>query len=63
MYFGLLFWLCAWACYLENIFSLVFVFLFVVYMTQFQIKPEEKMLESDFGKEYLLYKNRVCRWL
>lgn len=63
MYTGLLFGLFAWACYLDNPLSLLLVFAFSLYMTRFQIKPEERILKSIFGKEYALYKNRVRRWL
>ncbi len=63
MYVGLLFGLFTWACYLDNFFSLLFVFIFFVYMTLFQIKPEERILESIFGKEYEDYKKQARRWL
>jgi protein-S-isoprenylcysteine O-methyltransferase Ste14 len=63
MYLGLLFCLFSWACFLDNFYSLIFVFLYLLYMTQFQIRPEEKTLESIFGKNYGFYKKRVHRWL
>jgi len=63
MYLGLLFCLLSWACFLDNFYSLVFVLIYPLYMTQFQIKPEERMLESIFGKEYETYKKEVRRWL
>jgi len=63
MYVGLLFSLFSWACFLDNIFSLLFVLIFPLYITQFQIKPEERMLESIFSKDYEFYKKRVRRWL
>ncbi|MBF0469291.1 MAG: isoprenylcysteine carboxylmethyltransferase family protein [Desulfamplus sp.] len=63
MYTGLFFVLVAWGCFLDNIFSLLFVFVFLLYMTRFQIKPEERVLESIFGKDYRLYKEQVRRWL
>ncbi|MBT3487212.1 MAG: isoprenylcysteine carboxylmethyltransferase family protein [Desulfobacula sp.] len=63
MYTGLLFVLIAWSCFLDNLFSLLFVFAYLLYMTQFQIKPEERVLESIFGKNYNNYKERVRRWL
>ncbi len=63
MYLGLLFLLIAWAAYLSNLFSLIVVFGFVVWMNRFQIVPEEKALESKFGGDYLEYKRRVRRWL
>jgi protein-S-isoprenylcysteine O-methyltransferase Ste14 len=63
MYTGLLFVLIAWGCFLGSLFSLLFIFVFLLYMTQFQIKPEERVLESIFGEDYNNYKERVRRWL
>ena len=63
MYLGLLLALFSWACCLDNLYTLLFVVLFPLYMTRFQIKPEERLLESNFGKDYALYKTRVRRWL
>ena len=36
---------------------------FVFYMNRFQIQPEERILESIFGKKFSAYKKRVRRWL
>ena len=63
MYLGLLFILFSWTCNLDNLYSLIFVLFFHWYMTQFQIKPEERALQSIFGKAYDFYKERVPRWL
>ncbi|MBY0423628.1 MAG: isoprenylcysteine carboxylmethyltransferase family protein [Parvularculaceae bacterium] len=37
--------------------------LFVITLTELQIKPEEKALEAKFGEDYRAYKKRVRRWL
>lgn len=63
MYLSLLLYLLAWAVYLSSWPAVVFLPLFVLYMTQFQIKPEERTLSTLFGAEYMLYKERVRRWL
>ncbi|CAH0535501.1 hypothetical protein VST7929_03071 [Vibrio stylophorae] len=42
--------------------ALVVVF-FVVYLTYFQIKPEERLLASRFQQPYLDYCQRVRRWI
>lgn len=36
---------------------------FVIYITLFQIKPEEAALDSKFGQSYADYKERVRRWI
>jgi protein-S-isoprenylcysteine O-methyltransferase Ste14 len=63
MYLSLLLYLIAWAVYLENWLALVFVPLFVIYMNEFQIKPEERAMETLFGPHYAEYKARVRRWV
>ena len=63
MYVALFALLVAWGIWLEDGLSLFLCSLFVPYMTRFQIKPEEKVLESLFGDDYLVYKNKVSRWL
>jgi protein-S-isoprenylcysteine O-methyltransferase Ste14 len=35
----------------------------VLYITRFQIIPEERVLTSLFGAEYEAYKGRVRRWV
>ena len=63
MYLSLLLYLLAWAAYLANWLSALLVPVFVVYINEFQIKPEERALSSLFGPEYAAYKERVRRWL
>jgi len=63
MYVGFVFWLFAWACFLNNLFTLAVVAGFVVYMTKYQIKPEEKALSGIFGQEYRDFMQSVKRWL
>ncbi len=63
MYVGLLLILIAWAVYLASIFAGVIVIGFVIYMTEFQIKPEERALQARFGADYLDYLEHVRRWL
>lgn len=63
MYVGLLFLLLAWAAFLWSAWSLLGLFLFVAYVTRFQIVPEERVLAALFGNEYAAYKTRVRRWL
>jgi protein-S-isoprenylcysteine O-methyltransferase Ste14 len=63
MYVGLLLALLAWAVFLANPFAVLWVVLFVLYITRFQIIPEERVLASLFGAEYEAYKGGVCRWV
>ena len=43
--------------------GLIFTALFILFITNFQIKPEEKAMQKIFGEEFLSYKNKVRRWL
>ena len=63
MYLGLAFVLAGWAMYLANLAALLMVPAFVVYMTQFQIKPEERALQAKFGPGFVDYMAAVRRWL
>lgn len=63
MYVGLACCVLAWGLYLRNFAALLCIIIFVAYMTQFQIKPEERALQEKFGDEYTSYKSRVRRWL
>jgi len=63
MYLGMLLVLLGYAVNLAALSSYLTLGLFVVYMNQFQIKPEERHLEQKFGADYSDYKNKVRRWL
>ena len=63
MYVGLLLVLVAWAAFLAAPWALVGPLAFVIYMSRFQIRPEERVLESKFGKPYEDYRAKVRRWL
>lgn len=63
MYLGVALILVGWAMYLANIAALLVVPAFVAYMTQFQIKPEERALLKKFGRTYTEYTASVGRWI
>jgi len=63
MYLGLLLILLGWAVYLSNALALALVPGFVLYMTLFQIRPEERALASRFGPAFAEYRARVRRWI
>ena len=62
MYLGLLCWLAAWACYLGGAWVWAGPIVLVVWLTRFQIMPEERLLRARFGDEYVVYCQRVRRW-
>jgi protein-S-isoprenylcysteine O-methyltransferase Ste14 len=63
MYLGMVLVLFAWAVYLSSIWSLLGPVLFTLYITRFQIIPEERALDRLFGAPFAAYKKRVRRWL
>ena len=63
MYLGLLLILIAWAVFLSSGWALLGAAAFVLYMTRFQIAPEERALSKLFSNEYASYKASVRRWL
>jgi protein-S-isoprenylcysteine O-methyltransferase Ste14 len=63
MYLGFLLALTGWAVYLSNAAAALLLPAFVAYMTQYQIKPEERALLAKFGSEFAQYMSRVRRWL
>lgn len=63
MYLGVFFLLFAWGIYLDNSLALLAAFIFPLYITVFQIRPEERYLEDKFGEEYRQYRQKVRRWL
>jgi len=63
MYLGLALMLLGWAIYLTNLVALLLVPAFIAYMTQFQIRPEERALLAKFGSGFADYMAAVRRWL
>ncbi len=63
MYLGLVLILLGWALYLSHLLAFVCVVFFVVYITRFQIQPEERMMAKKFGKHYQAYLAKVRRWI
>ena len=63
MYVGLLLTLSAWAMFLANPFAVLWVVVYVTYITRYQIIPEERVLTSLFGAEYEAYRGKVRRWI
>ena len=63
IYLGMAVVLIAWAAFLANLPALALVFVFVLYITRFQIVPEERALSARFGAAYAAYKAQVRRWM
>jgi len=63
MYVGLSLVVLGWAAFLCSAVALVGPVAFVLYISRFQIAPEERVLSSKFGAAYEEYTARVRRWL
>ncbi len=63
IYLGMAIILTAWVVFLESWLAVIGVFLFIGFITQYQIKPEEGALEKIFGDAYVRYRKNVRRWL
>ena len=63
MYLGLLLLLLGAAIYLRNVLSLLALPAFVIYMNRFQILPEERQMQKQFGPTYEAYTAQVRRWI
>ena len=63
MYLGMALILLGLSLKFNLIGGLIFTALFILFITNFQIKLEEKAMQKIFGEEFLSYKNKVRRWL
>ena len=63
MYAAVALSLVALTVYLGDALSLTGVVAFVLYITEFQIKPEERILKEKFGVPYKTYLSLVRRWI
>ncbi|NDD31235.1 MAG: isoprenylcysteine carboxylmethyltransferase family protein [Proteobacteria bacterium] len=63
MYVSLTLLLCTQAAWLGSPWAWVGPVFFVVFITRFQIIPEERMLTDRFGDAYIDWCGRVRRWL
>jgi len=63
MYLGLSLILLSLVIWLGSALNVAVWFLFVWYITLFQIIPEEKALEEVFPETFSLYRSRVRRWI
>lgn len=63
MYVGLTLVLLGWALYLSHYLAFIILPVFVIYMTRFQIEPEERAMTRLFGTAYQSYRAKVRRWI
>lgn len=63
MYVGFTLILAGWATFLANLGATLVLPICVFYLTQFQIKPEERMLLKKFGEPFADYMAKVRRWV
>ena len=63
MYVALTSLLCALAAWLNQPLAIAGPLLFALYLTRFQIIPEERVLTQKFGAAYDDYRRTVRRWL
>jgi protein-S-isoprenylcysteine O-methyltransferase Ste14 len=63
MYLGLTALLLAWASYLAAPWAILGPVLFVLFITRFQIMPEERVMRAKFGSAYETYCKNVRRWI
>ena len=63
MYLAIAIVLFAWMIALGNILNIFILWLFIWYISKFQIKPEEAALTKLFGDDYIKYCSVVRRWI
>lgn len=63
MYLGMAFVLASMTVLFNIIGGIIFIALFCLYITKFQIIPEEKAMRELFGQDYDQYKKVTRRWI
>jgi len=63
MYLAMLIFLLAIGILISNWLVIFPILLFIWFITEFQIKPEEEILTKYFKDEYLTYLSKVRRWI
>lgn len=63
MYLGMLLLLVGLCVLFAHPANIILIIGFVVYITQTQIKPEERALTAQFGTDYTDYMAKVRRWI
>ena len=63
MYLGGLLILTGWAIFISKPIAFLFLPVYILYLNLFQIVPEERVLTTLFGPDFVAYKSRARRWL
>ena len=63
MYLGMVFILLALSFRFNLVGGILFTSIFIMYITKFQIIPEEAAMKSIFGDDFNKYKNKTRRWI
>ena len=63
MYLGMAFVLAAMAVFFNVIGGIILIILFCVYITKFQIIPEERAMMNLFAQDFDAYKKVTRRWI
>ena len=63
MYIGLALVLLGWAVFVSSALALLGPLVFILYLSRFQIVPEERVLSGMSGTAYSAYQAKVRRWL
>lgn len=63
MYLGFTLMLVGWAVLLASFFAFVGVAAFALWIDRWQIRPEERALQSLFGDDFAEYCSRTRRWI
>ena len=63
MYLGMVFILLALSFGFNLVGGILFTSIFIVYITKFQIIPEEAAMKRIFGEDFNRYKNETRRWI
>jgi len=63
LYLSLLLYLATWCAFLARLPLLLALPLFMLYISRFQIAPEERTLAAQFADEFASCRARVRRWL
>ena len=63
MYLGMLIVLLGWGDLLNDLLAFSGALIFFIYISIFQIKPEEEVMKEKFGHDFVQYCSKVRRWL